>query len=146
MRQIDTEKTKTGVGLSFKKAAKPTKSPKKKYPSPITLRLTEDERAQLEKDADGSSLSAHIRWCVLKKGGVRENTPLKDRKALAQVLGLLGQTRIANNLNQIAYEANCGSLLMDEETEKEIKLACAHIAWMRVKLIEALGLREVRDK
>jgi len=58
----------------------------------------------------------------------------------------LGNTRIANNLNQIAYEANCGSLLMDEETEKEIKLACAHIAWIRVKLIEALGLREARAK
>jgi len=57
------------------------------------------------------------------------------------VLGLLGQTRIANNLNQIAYEANCGSLLMDEETENEIKMACAHIAWIRVKLIEALGLK-----
>ena len=61
--------------------------------------------------------------------------------ALAQVLGLLGQTRIANNLNQIAYEANCGSLLMDEETENEIRMTCAHIAWIRVKLIEALGLK-----
>ena len=146
MRQTDTLKTKIGACQSFKKAAKPSKLSKKKYPSPVTLRLTEDERVQLEKDADGSSLSAHIRWCVLKKGGARKNTPLKDRKALAQVLGLLGQTRIANNLNQIAYEANCGSLLMDEETEKEIKLACAHIAWIRVKLIEALGLREARDK
>ena len=146
MRQTDTLKSQIGVRQPFKKAAKQPKSPRKKYPSPVTLRLTENERAQLEKDADGSSLSAHIRWCVLKKGGVRKNTPLKDRKALAQVLGLLGKTRIANNLNQIAYEANCGSLLMDEETEKEIKLACAHIAWMRVKLIEALGLREARGK
>ena len=72
---------------------------------------------------------------------VRSRVPVKDQEALAQVLGLLGQTRIANNLNQIAYEANCGSLLMDEETENEIKLACAHIAWIRVKLIEALGLK-----
>ena len=67
--------------------------------------------------------------------------PAKDREAIAQILGALGQSRIANNLNQIAYQANCGSLLMDEETDKEIKLACAHIAWMRVKLIGALGLK-----
>ena len=52
---------------------------------------------------------------------VRVRVPVKDQQALAQVLGLLGQTHIANNLNQIAYEANCGSLLMDEETENEIK-------------------------
>ena len=71
----------------------------------------------------------------------RSRVPVRDQKALAQVLGKLGQTRIANNLNQIAYEANCGSLLMDEETEQEIKLACAQIAWIRVKLIEALGIK-----
>jgi hypothetical protein len=49
---------------------------------------------------------------------------------------------MANNLNQIAYEANCGSLLMDQATEDEIKMACASIVWMRVKLIEALGIKD----
>jgi hypothetical protein len=67
---------------------------------------------------------------------------VKDQQALAQVLGLLGNSRMANNLNQIAYEANCGSLLMDQATEDEIKMACASIAWMRVKLIEALGIKD----
>lgn len=71
MRQIDTEKTNTGIGQSFKKATTQPKPSKKKYPSPVTLRLTEDERAQLEKDADGSSLSAHKhRFQVL--GGTRQ--------------------------------------------------------------------------
>ncbi len=68
--------------------------------------------------------------------------PVRSEEALAQILAKLGQSRIANNLNQIAYEANCGSLLMDEQTENEIKLACAHIAWIRVKLIDALGLKD----
>ena len=72
--------------------------------------------------------------------------PVKNQQALAQVLGRLGETRIANNLNQIAYEANCGSLLMDQQTEDELKVACAHIAWMRVKLIEALGLNGSQEK
>ena len=91
------------------------------------------------------SRSAYIRKCLFGKAAVprkvRARVPVKDQEALAQVLGLLGQTHFANNLNQIAYEANCGSLLIDEETEKEIKLACAHIAWIRVILIEALGLK-----
>lgn len=123
-----------------------TKKPEKdKTLSPVTLRLTKDEISTLNNLSKGMSRSAYIRKCLFGKATaprkVRSRVPVKDQEALAQVLGLLGQTRIANNLNQIAYEANCGSLLMDEETENEIKLACAHIAWIRVKLIEALGIK-----
>jgi len=119
----------------------------RKKPAPrLTLRVTEDELTQLKKLSSGISLSAYIRKCVFGKDTVprkvRSRVPVRDQEALAQVLGLLGQTRIANNLNQIAYEANCGSLLMDQETEDEIKLACAHIAFIRVKLIEALGIKK----
>lgn len=118
----------------------------RKKPTPrLTLRVTEDELAKLKTLSSGISLSAYIRKCVFGKDTaprkVRSRVPVEDQQALAQVLGLLGQTRIANNLNQIAYEANCGSLLMDQETEDEIKLACAHIAFIRVTLIEALGIK-----
>lgn len=115
----------------------------------MTLRLTEDELDRLKKAAAGVSVSSYIRGKLFGKDvslrKTRRRNPVKNDEALAQVLGKLGQSRIANNLNQIAYEANCGSLLMDEETEQEIKLACARIAWIRVKLIEALGL-EVKGK
>ncbi len=116
----------------------------------ITLRLTERELARLKKAAEGVSISAYIRkqlfgdLASLRK--TRSRVPVKNQKALAQVLGKLGETRIANNLNQIAYEANCGSLLMDQQTEEELKVACAHIAWMRVKLIEALGLKGSQER
>jgi hypothetical protein len=112
----------------------------------ITLRLTDDELAKLKHAASGVSISAYIRKQLfgnetsLRK--VRSRVPVKDQQALAQVLGMLGNSRMANNLNQIAYEANCGSLLMDQATEDEIKMACASIAWMRVKLIEALGIKD----
>ncbi len=120
--------------------------PKPEKPAPrITLRLTEEELAKLKILSSGMSLSAYIRKCLFGKDvaprKVRARVPVGDQKVLAQILGLLGQTRIANNLNQIAHQANCGSLLMDEQTENEIKMACAHIAWIRVKLIEALGLK-----
>ena len=139
-----TQKTVISAKESYQKASASACKPKKKAPR-ITLRLTEEELAKLKNLSSGMSLSAYIRKCLFGKSAaprkVRSRVPVKDQEALAQVLGLLGQTRIANNLNQIAYEANCGSLLMDEETENEIKLACAHIAWIRVKLIEALGIK-----
>ncbi len=129
---------------SYKVAAARPIAQKKPAPR-LTLRVTEDELTQLKKLSSGISLSAYIRKCVFGKDTaprkVRSRVPVRDQESLAQVLGLLGQTKIANNLNQIAYEANCGSLLMDQETEDEIKLACAHIAFIRVKLIEALGIK-----
>lgn len=144
MRAADQFSVSANVICSARTDGQRRKSAKKKSPR-ITLRLTEEEHSKLTKAADGVSLSAYIRKKLfgndvsLRK--TRSRVPVRDQEALAQVLGKLGRSRIANNLNQIAYEANCGSLMMDEETELEIKLACAHIAWIRMKLIEALGLK-----
>lgn len=60
---------------------------------------------------------------------------------LAQILAKLGESRIPNNLNQIAYHANCGSLILDDVTIEEINEACFQVAWMRTQLIQALGLK-----
>ncbi|MEM6615439.1 MAG: hypothetical protein AAF619_02805, partial [Pseudomonadota bacterium] len=51
---------------SFKAAAKPLCT-KRSSISPVTLRLTPDERAKLEELADGMTLSAYIRACVFAK-------------------------------------------------------------------------------
>lgn len=95
--------------------------------------------------AEGVSISAFVRKCVFGETAtprkVRARVPVKDEKALAEILARLGASKMANNLNQIAYQANCGSLLMDQQTEEEIRVACAQIVWMRVQLIEALGLK-----
>ena len=144
MRTHGTPQSTATVRDSYAIASAALPEPKKPAPR-ITLRLTEEELAKLKNLSSGISLSAYVRKCLFGKDAasrkVRSRVPVKDQEALAQVLGLLGQTRIANNLNQLAHEVNCGSLLMDEQTEDEIKLACAHIAWIRVKLIEALGLK-----
>ena len=144
MRNLGSSQSAESVRDAYAIASAALRKPKKPAPR-ITLRLTQEELAKLKSLSSGISLSAYIRKCLFGKDAaprkVRARVPVKDQEALAQVLGLLGQTRIANNLNQIAYEANCGSLLLDEQTEDEIKIACAHIAWIRVKLIEALGLK-----
>jgi len=100
MREVDISAISTKFGQSFEKAGGPQKKPRKKYPSPVTLRLTEDERTQLEKDAGGSSLSAYIRQCVFGRHASKRVVPEVDRFLVAQILAKLGETRIANNLNQ----------------------------------------------
>lgn len=145
MTNIDHSHSPLSAKADFQSIA--GNKPKQRASSPrITLRLTDDELKKLKHAASGVSISAYIRKqlfgneaCLRK---VRSRVPVKDQQALAQLLGMLGNSRMANNLNQIAYEANCGSLLMDQATEDEIKMACASIAWMRVKLIEALGIKD----
>jgi len=110
--------------------------------SPVTLRLTPDERAQLEQLADGMTLSAYIRFCVFSEGEAkrrrRPRTFLEDRKSLAQALALLGQSRIANNLNQLAYQANIGALVIDETARDQIDETYRHIAELRSLILKAL--------
>jgi len=120
----------------------------KKNPSPVSVRLTAEERAQLEQAAAGTSLSSHIRECLFGAEAStrkrRQSVASADARYLAQVLGLLGQSRIANNLNQLAKRANAGVLEWDDQSRQQVAEANRHIAEMRAALIQALGLREGR--
>ncbi len=62
-----------------------------------------------------------------------------DHVILAQLLGALGKSRLASNLNQIAKAANIGALPVTEELEAELHTACAEIGEMRDTLMTALG-------
>lgn len=114
------------------------------YPSPVSVRFTPEERALLEKAANGRTLSAFIRGQVLAENAarrkIRNRMPVENERELGRVLGLLGRSRIANNLNQLAKDANCGVLIMDPETRQQIEEAYAHVKSMRDCLIRALGL------
>jgi hypothetical protein len=124
--------------------------PKKTKPHdsiPFCLRLTFEERAQLEHDAAGKPLGTYIRSKLLSESRPRKQfrkkrAPVKDQQSLGKLLAALGQSHIANNLNQLAKAAHSGSLLVTPETEHAIKESYSHIQWMREALIDALGLRQ----
>jgi hypothetical protein len=111
---------------------------------PVSLRMTFEEKANLEKAAAGMSLAAYIRWRLfapdMPPPRTRGNFPLKDHKALAQLLALLGQSRLANNVNQLARAANTGSLAVTPDTEEALMSATADINHMRQLLIQALDI------
>lgn len=87
-------------------------------------------------------IRAQVLGKTLPKRKPRSTASVADKQALAQILGLLGQSRIANNLNQLAYHANVGSLAIDDETKAQIHEAYEHVLLIRTVLIKALGLRE----
>lgn len=76
-----------------------------------------------------------------KRARSRKRRPIKNERRLAQVLAMLGQSRIANNLNQFAKAANLGTLPMMPDTERDVRRACADVALMRRELLRALGHR-----
>ena len=73
------------------------------------MRFTKDERKALETAAAGRPLAAYIRWLIFKeempampKKRTRGESASLDHKKLAKLLGALGKSRIANNINQLA--------------------------------------------
>lgn len=112
-------------------------------PAPFCLRLTFEERAALEALAGSMPLGAYIREKLLNGAEAqrrKRRKPLQDEQALARLLAELGNSRLANNLNQLATAANTGSLPVAPETVQAILSACQDVREMRTCLIAALGL------
>lgn len=113
--------------------------------APFSLRLTFEERNRLAQAAGDLPIGAYIKSLLFAQGApvhrTRGKTPVKDHKALAEVLACLGASRIANNLNQLAKAANSGSFYFDRETKAQINAACRDIRVMRQLLMQALGMQ-----
>ena len=115
----------------------------RRYPPPFSLRLTFEERAALDKAAGDMPVGAYVRSRLFDTDTPprrpRGKQPVKDYEALGQVLGLLGQARLAQNLNQLARAVNSGSLPVTPDTEAALYQACADVHRMRAELLRALG-------
>lgn len=121
----------------------------KKYPPPLSIRFTFEERAELDELSEGMPVGRFIRECTfrfLKIGKTPKSLPVQDAKLLAKVLGLLGKSRISSNINQLAKAANSGSLPVNDDVQKALMEACQAIMFIRDTLIEALGLKSKREK
>ncbi len=126
----------------FNSIAKP-EAKKAAYPPPFSLRLTYEERARLDAERGDKSLAAYIRERLFGTDAAprkrRGNSPVQDKEALGRMAGALGQSRLSQNMNQLAKAVNSGSLPVTPETEAEIKEACREISEMRAELLTAIG-------
>ncbi|MEZ5911378.1 MAG: hypothetical protein R3D84_03385 [Paracoccaceae bacterium] len=126
----------------FNKIANP-KAKTAEYPPPFSLRLTYEERARLDAERGSKTLAAYIRERLFGVDAAprkkRGNSPVQDKEALGRMAGALGQSRLSQNMNQLAKAVNSGSLPVTPETEAEIKEACREISEMRAALMAALG-------
>jgi hypothetical protein len=115
-----------------------------KSPPPFSLRFTKEERAELDRRAGTKPLGQYIREKLFGDAAspraVKRRKPGVDQKSLSQALGLLGQSRLASNMNQIAKAAHMGALPVTPELSSDLDRACADIRAMRTLLMRALRM------
>lgn len=112
----------------------------------LSVRLDEAEHAYLLTQAGVRTLSNYVRDLLLgefksnsqTRPKKRKRIPQTDTKAIARALALLGRSRLASNLNQIAKLAHMGALPVTDDLTEELQSACADIAAMRAALMKAL--------
>lgn len=120
---------------------RPPRSAKKKRTPPFSMRFTHEERMSLKKAAGQQSLSAFIKSRIFDDAApisLEAREFKTDQKALAALLGALGQSRLSQNLNQIAKSCHLGILPLTSELVEDIEAACSDVRIMRGALIDAL--------
>lgn len=129
---------------SYKPKLKAKAGPKKRS-SPVSLRLSDDEKTRLKDEAGDMSTNAYIRARLFEPEFAPRKTlgttTVKDRKALAQVLSALGRSAFVADLETLNWAMDAGTVSLGPSSEAALVQACADIAAMRKDLMTALGLR-----
>ncbi|MCV6575860.1 MAG: hypothetical protein OIF58_09010 [Cohaesibacter sp.] len=116
--------------------------------APFSLRLSKEERHQLESQAGAMPLASYIKSVVFSDDAPKYRKRRKavdaDQQLLAEILARLGSSRSASNLNQIAKHLNQGTLIVDPDREEDLHKAIAEVAWIRATLVRALRITTCR--
>lgn len=119
--------------------------PRRKRDAPFAIRLSKDERAQLEQDAAGAPLGAYIKAKVFSEALPvrmrRTGLAVEDRQLLAKILAMLGASCLSSNLSELACLASIGALAFTPETESELRATLCDVRDMRRHLMLALGIK-----
>ncbi|GJM04466.1 MAG: hypothetical protein DHS20C09_04570 [marine bacterium B5-7] len=121
----------------------------KTYPSHLTLRITPEEWAILEREARGMSYSAYVRgrtfgMDALPRSG-QSYTPSIDQKIAAQILALLGKMPHTRELYGLAEAARAGTLILPEDKFQVIAAGCADIRAIRNLAMKLQNYRKIYE-
>ncbi|MEM8596792.1 MAG: hypothetical protein AAGF76_10020 [Pseudomonadota bacterium] len=114
----------------------------------LTIRLTPDEYAALEREAKGRPLAGHVRARLFgsqtnaSKSRANAKAPRKDHALAAKILGLLGRQTPLQHLSTLANAARSGSLDVTPEVLVQIDAAFAAIRDIKAMLMRTHGISE----
>ena len=137
----------TSIQTAFSnQASNAAKKENQKRTAPLSLRLTSEQRAELEQLAGGRSLGGYIKDQLFKGSTKPRSFParsvaVEDRKLLAQVLRALGSANIIKTIGKLRAADDNRLLMMSEAANFAVHQACRDITIMRRDLVAALGLK-----
>lgn len=112
---------------------------------PFTVRLSNNERSDLERRAGAMPLGAYVKCVLFDEGDKQEHrgsrAPVQDRAAMANLLARMGASRTAEWLAMLAHAAESSSLAIDAETTAKLHQACHDVLVVRLLLMQALGFQ-----
>jgi len=117
----------------------------KRPSAPLSLRLTVEERQSLEARAGGLPVSTYVKRQLFgdeRRSATRFRRVSADQALVAKLLSVLGQSRIAPNLDLLASQARAGNLFADAATTRQLLDACDDVRLMHNALMRALGMHE----
>lgn len=116
----------------------------KEKATPVSIRLSADERSRLEAEAGKRSLSEYIRTRLFGEDRRARAIPAPkiEARQLAHVLAVLGQSELAPSLRELLRAVQIGDLPAPEEIEVRLTTACNATLEIRRHLMTALGLVE----
>jgi len=108
---------------------------------PLSIRLSKNERAALTRRAGAMGLSTYVKSVLFaeenpKRGRKRVSA---DHVLLAQILGQLGASGLAQSMKRLTEAADTGSLHLDDLTIRQMHDACGDLRGIHLHLLKALG-------
>lgn len=115
---------------------------KKKDTKPFSLRLTFQERATLEGMANKEPLGTFIkRTLFAEKVHVTKANQTETSRYKAQILGMLGQSELTKNMQELADAAKSGSLPMTPDTEAMLIKGLEQLILMKKLLLTEMKVQ-----
>lgn len=144
---VGGERTRAFAGAAapeHKKKRRRRRKPAGPRIPPLSIRLSVEERADLEARAGDVPVSTYAKSLLFavtaKPARLSPRNPTLDHQIIGQLLGALGRAEIAPHLRELAEAARSGSLPLDEITTAQLNEACHDVALMRSELMRALGV------
>lgn len=142
---LSTKRITEEFMLALRAESKPRKPDRRKRAPPVSIRFSDEERRLLSAHAGNKALSTYVREFVLSEHKIkrkpRKSGLVVEKTSIAQILAALGRSGLPSLLRETLDAIDDDKLLLDDETEYELRRASAEIVAMRATLVKALGLR-----
>ena len=116
---------------------------KKKRPSPISIRVSEEEREELARLAGNQSINAYVRARIFSGSPpprTRGRAPVKDYEALARALSLLGRSDLQTRLSSLLIALQSNTIISLDDLSRDVQETQEAVHEIRDAIVKALGL------